>query len=118
MQETVNEAQNLPQWVEGLRWIIVAILISSATAGPYIFSSWIRNRKPIEPLPNTPTTPMAVIGGALADRDAVFELASVINRLCDILEARYMIEKEENEEDKMRRKMRELLEELKGKEKL
>jgi hypothetical protein len=117
MPESIDATQ-APEWFEGLRWIVVAILVAIATVGPHLFSNFLAKQRSKQGLaaPQTPenkaSAQMAVVGGALADRDAVLELARVIDRLCDITEARYRIELEENEEDKMRRTIRELMDEL------
>lgn len=110
---------NMPEWVQTLQWIGVAVLLAIAYVGPKIFGPIIerwKNAMPSSALGTRPM-PLAIAGAVLADKDAILRLSEALNRLCDVLEDRIAREEEQNEEAKTRETFRRLLKELTDAEK-
>lgn len=102
--------QEIPHWVDGLRWVFVALLLGVAYVGPKLFGPMFEKWK--SSLPQQPSVgqhQFAVVGGALADRDAINRLAAAVERLCTIYEERTALEAEQNEEERLKKLMADLL---------
>lgn len=110
------EINDVPEWFEGLKWFIAAFLLACAFVGPQILGPIMNRLKASASAAVTPPhidkNQLAVIGGTLADKDAVFALSVSIGRLCDILEKKYKLEEEENEEAQLERKIKQAMKEL------
>lgn len=114
-------ASDVPDWVEGLKWIFAALILAFAFVGPQIMGPMMAKIKQATPNPASPPrvdNQMAVIGGALADKDAVYALASSIDKLTDVLEKRYKLEEEESEEAILQRRIKQAMKELAEKDKV
>ncbi len=109
----VEGVANVPEWVEGLKWIIATFLLAAAYVGPKVLAPLLMKWKAAMPPPPPQLgASMAVVGGALADRESIVALVAAINRLSEILEQRFQIEKAESDDDKMRKHMKELVADL------
>lgn len=107
----------IPEWVEGLKWIIAAGLLAFAIVGPKIFGPFIdRFKASLPPVqPNHQTTidrNMVVVGGALADRESIMMLVQAIDRLSDSLEDVLADRKKDSEEQRARRMIADLMKEM------
>ncbi len=116
---TISQA---PEWVEGVKWIFAALLLAIAVVGPSILGPLINKFKQnlaapsnlanVGSSPTIATGNMAVVGGALADKDAIIALSKSIDRLCDIMERRVQREEDKEEEDDLQRRIKEAMKEL------
>lgn len=108
----------MPEWVEGVKWLFAAFLLAIASVGPIILGPFLKKYKDPVPPPIIPQQPsglsnqLAVVGGALANKDSLDQLNGTLSRLCDIFEKRYQMELEESEEAKFRKKLQDALERL------
>lgn len=107
-----------PEWFQGLQWVIAAALLALASIGPKLFGPIIERWKASlpSPAPISPTigqsTQMAIVGAAFADRDAMLQLASAMNRLADVMEAREARENEIMEKLRLATMVEEAIERL------
>lgn len=99
--------------MDGLQWLIAAVLLACATVGPKIIGplldNWANSRKPKD-IPVT--SPAKVIGLSLEGKHADNRLVEAIERLCDILEKHFLEEEKQTAEMKMKKYIADLLEKL------
>lgn len=105
---------NTPEWFEGLKWVIAAFLIALAITGPKIFGPLLQKWKALTPQPAYVNEHIIGVGSALIDKESVGKLTEALHRLSDILEKKYLIEKEENDEDRLKRMVAAAIKEHRG----
>lgn len=109
--DTLNSAlsggpQDIPTWVESLKWIFAALILAVAVVGPKLFGPFLdrfRSTRQTVAASTSAHTAVAVVGGALADKDSMLTLAGSIDRLCDILERKQKWEEQEEESERIER---------------
>lgn len=109
----------IPEWVESAKWLFAAAMLALAIVGPKVFGPLIEKWRHTLPPPSNgvlSSQHLAVVGAALADKDAVQQLALAVNRLCDIMEERIEKENELSQEAKTRRIFKELLDQMRHNE--